>query len=131
MTRLSQGRHLQSAKAQRSSVTVFQKYVTARIKLIVIKDQTVGYTIDRLLAENPFEYVSKQLAPVSKETYEDFLAKNESPVRLNKQFNLRVDYSLIGQEELDRFFNRASLTKTFSSGHGRGSTRSIRIHQGT
>ena len=95
------------------SALINQKYVTARIKLIVIKDQTVGYTIDRLLAEDPFEYVSKQLAPVSKETYEDFLAKNESPVRLDKQFTLRVDYALIGQEELDRFFKPRQPDENF------------------
>jgi len=83
------------------SALINQKYVTDRIKLIVIKDQTVSYTIDKLLAEDPFQYVSKQLAPVSKETFEDFLAKNESPIMLNRQFILRVDYALIGQEELD------------------------------
>ena len=85
------------------SALINQKYVTDRIKLIVIKDQTVSYTIDKLLAEDPFQYVSKQLAPVSKETFEDFLSKNESPIMLNRQFILRVDYALIGQEELDNF----------------------------
>jgi len=100
------------------------------MKLIVIKYQTVGHTIDRRLVDDPFEYVSKQLAPVFKETYEDFLANNQSPVRLDKQFTVKVDYALIGQEELDRFF-KPGQPETFSSGHGRGSTRSIRIHPAT
>jgi len=95
------------------SALINQKYVTDRIKLIVIKDQTVGYTIDRWLAEDPFEYVSKQLAPMSKETYEDFLANNQSPVRLDKQFTLRVDYALIGQEGLDRFFKPGQPDENF------------------
>jgi hypothetical protein len=103
------------------SALINQKYITDRIKLVVIQDETVAYSMEHTIAEDHFKYVSEQLAPILKETFDDYMMKNETPWKLNRQLSLKVKYVLMRKEDIDntsvietrRWYTRRTVAEAY------------------
>jgi len=69
---------------------------------IVIKDNTDITKVPGGGGLLPKDY-SRFSEYVSKETFADFIAKNERALRLDRQFTLKADYVLLSQNEIEGF----------------------------
>jgi hypothetical protein len=57
------------------------------------------YTRIADLSNSDSQRILEQLAPLTKETYEDFVAKNEKPSKLTNEFNLKAEIKFLGKED--------------------------------
>lgn len=70
-----------------------------QVKLMVIRGITKAYGGTRLLPED----YSRFSVNVSKETFADFIARNERPLRLDRRFHLNAGYVLLSEDEIKSF----------------------------
>lgn len=99
------------------STLVNDMYVKDKVKLIVITDPTCCDTNLDMKSETWKMYL-EQLAPLSVETLEDYVSRNEQALALEKKFNLKTKYQIVPYVNVKNLFSNFDLDaawKTFYS----------------
>lgn len=76
---------------------MLEKHVAPPVKLILIKDQTAIY--GSKLTRPDWKLRPQGIYGVTKDTLDDYVARNDQPQRLEKLFDLKVKYELVDESE--------------------------------
>jgi hypothetical protein len=79
-------------------------YPRGNAKLVVIQGRTSTRDLDRL-GKRAFEELSKRLPGLSRETFDEFVARNKQHYPLRNRFHVKVKCAFISEKELDSIFD--------------------------
>ena len=78
--------------------------IRAGIMTLVIQEHTVRESFRTLAEPNHRGQLRLRVPSVSEATIDDHVAKNKKNSRLKRRFNMKLDYTFIKKNDLDRFF---------------------------
>ena len=91
------------------SALISEEYMNEKVKLVVIANPTSGGKI----ANDMADYLPQLLAPLSRTTLDDYLARNSKPYRLSKSFSLKAKYVFVEYQEIEKLFENPDLDEAW------------------
>lgn len=87
------------------SALIGQKYVKDKVRVAVIRDQTLVDTGDSVRIAGNFRRLMQQLSPMEA-TLDDYKENNKTSHRLDRKFDLAVPYVLLTERENNEIFRK-------------------------
>jgi hypothetical protein len=95
------------------SALINQKYIRNDVRLIVISDRTFAHTVGTNSLDKTLEFISKKLNISEQDLLKDFLMKNQQSYKLKAQFDIKVKYVLVNEEEKSQLSQSGNFWSAF------------------
>lgn len=76
----------------------------AKVKVLVIKDHTVSDSLRADVESQDWKYLKQHFPSVSQAAIDDFVAKNKEAHLLKDAFDIELNHTMVGKDEIDRMF---------------------------